>query len=50
MVQDSLGEYGKWATMGRYVVKQLVQRGYAEKQLNCVDEWLTSIEKQIMLF
>ena len=47
LVQDSLGDYAKWATMARYVVNQLAQRSYAEKQLECVEAWLTSIEKQM---
>ena len=49
MIQDSLGDYSKWATTARYVVNQLAQRSYAEKQLECVEVWLTSIEKQMGL-
>ena len=48
LVQDSLGDYAKWATASRYIVNQLAQRSYAEKQIQCVDEWIGSIEKQIM--
>ena len=47
MVQDSLNDYGKWATQSRYSASQLVQRGFVEKHIACVDEWMTGVEKQI---
>ena len=46
-ILDSLGDYGKWATRGRYVVNQLAQRSHAQKQLDEVDEWVSSIEEQM---
>ena len=49
-VQDSLGDYAKWATAGRYVVNQLAQRSHAEKQLECIEEWMAAIEKQLGFF
>ena len=50
LVQDSLPEYGTWATKSRYTASQLAQRSYVQKHIECVDEWLTSIEKQLMIF
>ena len=50
LVQDSLRDYGDWATKSRYSSAQLVQRSYVEKQYNCAKEWLTAVEKQIMFF
>ena len=47
LVQNSLPEYGMWATKTRYTANQLAQRSYIEKQIECVDEWLASIERQI---
>ena len=49
LIQDSIKDYGEWATKARYSSAQLVQRSYSEKQYNCVKDWLLSIEKQIML-
>jgi len=47
LVQDSLGDYARWATSARYVLNQLAQRSYAQRQIECLDEWMASIEKQI---
>ncbi|MDR1615871.1 MAG: HEPN domain-containing protein [Syntrophomonadaceae bacterium] len=49
MVQDSLSEYASWATKGRYVVNQLALRSYAEKHIECVDNWIALLEKQMLL-
>jgi len=50
LVLDTLPEYGMWATRARYNANQLAQRSYVDKHIKCVDEWLTSIEKQILLY
>ena len=47
LILKSLGDYGKWATRGRYVINQLTQRSYAQKHLDEVDKWVSSIEKQL---
>jgi len=47
LVLDTLPEYGMWATRTRYNANQLAQRSYVRKHIECVDEWLIDIEKQI---
>ena len=47
LVQDSLNDYGKWATQSRYTASQLVQRRFVEKHIECVDEWMSGVETQI---
>jgi len=47
LVRDSLKEYGEWATKSRYTANQLAMRSYVEKHIECVDEWLISVEKQM---
>ena len=48
LILNSLGDYGKWATRGRYVVNQLAQISHAQKHLDAVDEWVSSIEKRMI--
>jgi len=47
LIQDSLREYGEWSTRARYTANQLVLRSYVEKHINCVDEWLINVKKQM---
>ena|GEM_PF-5542138 len=47
LVQDSLKEYGEWATKSRYTANQLAMRSYVEKHIDCADEWLIAVEKQM---
>ena len=47
LVQNSLNDYGKWATQSRYSASQLVQRRFVEEHITCIDEWMTRVEKQI---
>ena len=48
LVQDSINDYSDWATKARYNANQLALRSYAEKHIKCIEEWIASIEKQIM--
>lgn len=48
LVQDSLGNM-KMGSKARYVVNQLSQRSYAEKQLEFVEAWVSEIEKSIRI-
>jgi len=50
LVYNSLEEYGKFATRARYTASQLTTRGYVDKHIECVDVWISDIEKQISLF
>jgi len=47
LIQESLNDYGKWATQCRYSASQLVQRRFVEKHIECIDEWMTGVERQI---
>ena len=47
LIQNSLNNYGKWATQSRYSASQLVQRRFVEEHINCIDEWMTAVEKKI---
>ena len=49
LVISSLSEYASWATRGRYVASQLVMKSYAEKHILCIEAWIDSIEKQMLL-
>jgi len=49
LVLDSLSEYATWATRGRYAVNQLVMKSYAEKHISCIESWIKSLEKQMLL-
>ena len=47
LVQNSLNDYGRWATQSRYSASQLVQRRFVEEHIKCIDEWMTDVEKKI---
>ena len=50
LILDTLPEYGMWATRARYNANQLAQRSYVNKHIECVDAWVSNIEKQIGLY
>ena len=47
LVKDSLNDYGMWSTRTRYTAEQLAMRSYVEKHIDCAEEWLISVEKQM---
>ena len=47
LIQNSLNDYGKWATQSRYTASQLVQRRFVEEHIKCIDEWMTGVENKI---
>jgi HEPN domain-containing protein len=47
LVQESLNDYSRWSTQSRYTASQLVQRRFVEKHIECIDQWMTEVEKQI---
>jgi len=48
LVFEALPEYGMWSTKARYNANQLAQRSYVKKHIDCVDEWIATVEKQIL--
>jgi len=48
LVSETLPEYGMWATRARYNVNQLAQRSFVKRHIECVDEWIENIEKQLL--
>ena len=48
LIFETLPEYGMWATKARYNANQLAQRSYVKKHIECVDEWITTVEKQLL--
>jgi len=49
LVFDALPEYGMWSTKARYNANQLAQRSYVKKHVECVDDWITAVEKQLLV-
>ena len=49
LIMDSLSEYVSWNTKGICEVNQIVDKGYAEKHILCVESWIASLEKQMLL-
>jgi hypothetical protein len=47
MIQDSLNKYVDWNINAQYTANQLALRSYVEKHINCAEEWLISVEKQM---
>ena len=48
LIFEALPEYGMWATKSRYNANQLAQRSYVKKHIECVDEWISSVENQLL--
>jgi len=47
LVFEALPEYGMWSTKARYNANQLAQRSYVKKHIECVDEWIATVEQQL---
>ena len=50
LVINSLHDYGKWATNSRYTSSQLLMKSVVQKHLDCVKQWISTVEKRLSVF